>query len=119
MASPGYPSLYQINTRVTLTELSRSLGHPATLDDFPDAELDRLAAMGFDWMRVWHLAAARSRISRSNQEWRREFERTLPDLQEEDIAGSGFRSPATPCSGWAVRRRSPDCARGCGSAGSG
>jgi len=41
-----YPSLYQINTRVWLTELSRSLDRPATLDDIPDAEIDRLAAMG-------------------------------------------------------------------------
>ena len=43
MPSPVCPSLYQINTRVWLTELSRALGRPATLDDIPDAELDRLA----------------------------------------------------------------------------
>jgi hypothetical protein len=48
---PRYPSLYQINTRVWLTELSRNLGRLATLDDIPDAELDRLATMGFDW--IW------------------------------------------------------------------
>ena len=48
------PSLYQINTRVWLTELSRALGRPATLDDVPDAELDRLAAQGFDW--IWFLS---------------------------------------------------------------
>ena len=28
MAKPLYPSLYQINTRVWLTELSRALGRP-------------------------------------------------------------------------------------------
>ena len=44
MHDPLCPSLYQINTRVWLTELSRALGRPATLDDIPDAELDRLAA---------------------------------------------------------------------------
>jgi hypothetical protein len=38
-----YPLLYQINTRVWLTELSQPLHRPATLDDIPDAELDRLA----------------------------------------------------------------------------
>src|SRR5450631_2151030 len=38
-----YPSLYQINTRVLLTQLSRQFGKRATLDDIPDAELDRLA----------------------------------------------------------------------------
>lgn len=29
MATPGYPLLYQINTRVRLTELSRQVGRPA------------------------------------------------------------------------------------------
>ncbi len=36
MSAPRYPSPYQINTRVWLTELSRALGRPATLDDIPD-----------------------------------------------------------------------------------
>ncbi len=90
---PLYPSLYQINTRVWLTELSTALGRPATLDDIPDIELDRLAKMGFDWiwfLSVWQTGQAGQRISRSNPEWRREFQETLPDLREEDIAGSGF-----------------------------
>jgi len=47
---PAQPALYQINTRVWLTELSKSLGRPVTLDDIPDAELDRLAELGFDWI---------------------------------------------------------------------
>ena len=29
-------------------------------------------------------------MSRENREWRHEFEETLPDLREEDIAGSRF-----------------------------
>ena len=33
MSDLSYPSLYQINTRVWLTELSRALGKRATLDD--------------------------------------------------------------------------------------
>ena len=37
MAAPRYPSLYQINTRVLLTDLSLSLGRTAKLDDIPDA----------------------------------------------------------------------------------
>jgi hypothetical protein len=92
MAS-GYPSLFQINTRVWLTELSRELGRPASLDDIPDAELDRLAHLGFDWiwmLSVWQTGTAGQRVSRSNAEWRKEFAATLPDLREEDIAGSGF-----------------------------
>jgi len=93
MAPPLYPALYQINTRVRLTELSRALGRPATLDEIPDAELDRLAADGFDWiwlLSVWRTGKAGQRVSRANPDWRREFEETLPDLCEEDIAGSGF-----------------------------
>src|SRR5215510_16376109 len=88
-----YLSLYQINTRVWLTGLSRTLGRAATLDDIPDAELDRLARDGFDWiwmLSVWQTGAAGQSASRSNPEWRREFKETLPDLREEDIAGSGF-----------------------------
>ena len=49
-----HPSLYQVNTRVWLTSLSETLHRPATLDDIPDAELDRYAAMGFDW--IWFLS---------------------------------------------------------------
>ncbi len=93
MHEPLSPLLYQINTRVWLTELSRSQGRPATLDDIPEAELDRVAKMGFDWvwlLSVWRTGPAGQRVSRDNREWRREFEETLPDLREADIAGSGF-----------------------------
>jgi hypothetical protein len=93
MAVPLYPSLYQINTRVWLNGLSRSLGRKATLDDIPDAELDRLAALGFDWiwlLSVWQTGEAGREISRANPEWRKEFRDTLPDLADADIAGSGF-----------------------------
>jgi hypothetical protein len=93
MATPRYPSLYQINTRVWLTELSRGLGRPATLDDIPDTALDEFAALGFDWiwmLSVWQTGLAGQQVSRSNHEWRKEFQETLPDLREEDIPGSGF-----------------------------
>ncbi|AXA44267.1 alpha-amylase family glycosyl hydrolase [Rhizobium leguminosarum] len=88
-----YPALYQINTRLWLGELSRSLGRPATLDDIPDAELDRLAALGFEWvwfLSVWQTGPAAQQISRTNEAWRKEFRETLSDLREDDIAGSGF-----------------------------
>src|SRR4051794_41048045 len=95
---PPYPSLYQINTRVWLTELSRGGGaglagdgrspeggaweaRRATLDDIPDAELDRVAAMGFDWvwlLSVWNTGPAGQRVSRTQRDWRREFRGSLP-----------------------------------------
>src|SRR3954464_7548464 len=93
MTAPRYPSLYQANTRLWLTRLSEALGRTATLDDIPDGELDRLAAMGFDWiwlLSVWRTGPAAQQISRAHAEWRHEFQETLPDLREEDIAGSGF-----------------------------
>ena len=63
------------------------------LDDIPDAELDRLAAQGFDWiwfLSVWQTGSGARRVSIHNAEWRHEFQETLPDLSEDDIAGSGF-----------------------------
>jgi glycosidase len=88
-----YPSLYQVNTRVWLTELSSKLSRTATLDDIPDHELDKLKDAGFDWiwfLSVWQTGKTGQSISRQNPEWRKEFQETLPDLSEEDIAGSGF-----------------------------
>src|SRR5262245_31818026 len=88
-----HPSLFQVNTRVWLTELARNLHRPATLDDIQDVELDRIAEMGFDWvwfLSVWQTGPAAQQVSRTNAGWRKEFQETLPDLREEDIAGSGF-----------------------------
>lgn len=93
MADMHSPTLYQINTRVWLTDLSSTLRKPATLDDIGDAELDHLAELGFDWvwlLSVWQTGPAAQAISRSNPQWNHEFAETLPDLKNEDIAGSGF-----------------------------
>lgn len=93
MKNPRYPSLYQINTRVWITDIASRIGRPATLDDIPDNELDLLAEMGFDliwFLSVWCTGEVAQKISRSNLEWRHDFEDTLPDLEEKDIGGSGF-----------------------------
>ena len=93
MTEPRYPSLYQLNTRVRLSALSRELGRPATLDDLPDTELDRLTRSGFDWLwllGVWQTGAAGRQVSRENLEWQEEFRDTLSDLEESDICGSCF-----------------------------
>ena len=90
---PRYPTLYQINTRVWLNRLSLEAGRRITLADIDDATLDGLAEQGFDWiwlLSVWQIGAAGRAISRSNPQWRAEFQTVLPDLTEEDIGGSGF-----------------------------
>ncbi|MBL0008978.1 MAG: alpha-amylase [Saprospiraceae bacterium] len=93
MKQPRYPSLYQVNTRTWLTELSIKPGSAATLDDIPDRALDEFKEMGFDWiwfLSVWCTGEQGQIISRTNPVWRQEFEETLSDLKEEDIGGSGF-----------------------------
>src|SRR5262245_15204401 len=90
---PRYPALLQANTRVWLTQISRRIGRPATLDDIGDDEIDRVVPEGFDWLwllGVWQTGEAGCRVSASTHEWRREFEATLADLGEEDILGSCF-----------------------------
>lgn len=76
-----------------MTQLTQALGRQATLDDIPDQELDRLASMGFDWiwfLSVWQTGELGRKVSRENEKFRRDFEETLWDLKESDIAGSGF-----------------------------
>ncbi len=93
MSTPKYPSLFQINTRVRLAELSAALGRAATLDDLSDAELDQLARDGFDlvWLLgVWQTGEAARRVSATNPEWLAEYARVLPDCTESDVCGSCF-----------------------------
>lgn len=87
------PSLLQINSRIWRTELSQTLGQPATLDQVPDSVLDRIAERGFDWvwlMGVWRTGAASREVSRTNPQWHAEYQELLPDLEPEDIAGSPY-----------------------------
>ena len=92
-ASPRYPSLFQINTRVWLRRLSRERGRPVTLADIDAATIDGFARQGFDWiwlLSVWQTGPAGRAVSRGNPAWRAEFKAALPDLTEDDICGSGF-----------------------------
>lgn len=88
-----HPSLYQINTRVWLRSLQPALGRPATLDDIPDAALDRIRDQGFDWiwfLSVWQTGAAARQVSLRDAGLRAACAALLPDLTDADICGSGF-----------------------------
>ena len=88
-----HPTLYQINTRLWLTELSGRLGRSATLDDISDEHIDGLMRQGFDWiylLGIWQTGAAGRAVSRSKPEWCRDYEALLSDLKEDDICGSCF-----------------------------
>ncbi len=90
---PSNPLLYQVNTRVLLRTLSAALGRQAGFDDVPDGMLAEMRALGADWvwfLGVWRTGAAGRSISRSNPAWQTGFRQALPDLREDDIAGSPF-----------------------------
>jgi hypothetical protein len=108
MSDPSYPSLYQINTRVWLTELSRKLGRAATLDDVPDAGLDRLAGLGFGRpgrRRRRSRGRTPNGVASSRKRCRTSGTKTSP------VPGSP--SKITPYTAiWAAMRRSPVCDSG-------
>jgi hypothetical protein len=93
MPTPTYPVLYQVNTRVWIQLLSKQLNRPATLDDIPDAALDEIASLGFDWvyfLGVWQTGDAGRSVSLSNPEWLEEYRQLLSDFSEDDVCGSCF-----------------------------
>jgi hypothetical protein len=88
-----YPALYQINTRVWLRMLAGVLGRPATLDDVPDSELDRLAQLGFDWvwlLGVWQTGPAGRQVAISQPDLRQVYDSVLPGWTDDDVCGSCF-----------------------------
>jgi len=93
MLHPRYPSLFQVNTRVFLSEIAAELGRPATLDDIPERALESWTQGGFDliwFLGIWQTGAAGRQVSASNPEWLAEYRQVLPDLRPSDICGSCF-----------------------------
>jgi hypothetical protein len=87
------PSLFQVHTRVVLTDLGRQLGRSATLDDIPDQDLDQFRDQGFAWiwyLGIWQTGAASRAISASEPSLQAGFRAALPDLEPQDICGSPF-----------------------------
>lgn len=87
------PSLYQINTRIWLRELSAKLGKQIPLADVPEAELDALAAQGFDWvwlLGVWQTGPQCRAVARQHPDLRPQYFALVPDLKEEEILASPF-----------------------------
>ncbi len=88
-----YPSLYEINTWVWLSELSRKYGKSIDLSSLPSAEWDAIAAYGFDavWlMGVWERSPAGITIANRNKSLLEDFRRALPDFRFEDNVGSPY-----------------------------
>jgi Alpha amylase, catalytic domain len=87
-----FPVLYQLNTRVLVTETAAAPGRSATLDDLPDSLFAEAAARGVAWiwmLGVWQTGAAGLRSSRDPAR-RADLAADLPDVRETDIVGSPF-----------------------------
>jgi hypothetical protein len=92
-AWPRYPTLYEINTWVWLSELRTKHGFPVDLASVLPSEWDALAALGFDavWlMGVWERSPAGIAIANQNQNLLADFRRALPDFRLEDNVGSPY-----------------------------
>lgn len=88
---PLYPTLYEINTWVWLSELSQRSGF--SLSSVPPAEWDAIAAYGFDavWlMGVWERSPAGIAIANQNKGLLDAFHEALPDFRPEDNVGSPY-----------------------------
>ena len=90
---PRYPSFYEINTWVWLSELSHRYGTSVGLGSVPPAEWDAIAACGFNavWlMGVWQRSPAGIAIAYQNKGLLEDFRRALPDFRVEDNVGSPY-----------------------------
>jgi Alpha amylase, catalytic domain len=89
----SYPTLYEINTWVWLSELSQTAGKPVDLRSVPADEWDRIAEYGFHavWlMGVWERSPAGIAIANQNKNLVDEFRRVLPDFGPQDNVGSAY-----------------------------
>ncbi len=93
MRLPARPTIYELNTAVWLTRLSRERGRPLRLDEVPAAQWDRLAALPVDavWlMGVWERSPTGLRIARSNPDLDAGNRAALSDLRTDDVIGSPY-----------------------------
>src|SRR6476646_4982192 len=90
---PQYPSIYEINTWVWLSDLSQKYEIKVDLFSVPSAEWDAIAAHGFDavWlMGVWERSPAGIAIALQNPDLRQDFERSLSGYTTADVVGSPY-----------------------------
>ncbi|MGC2109612.1 MAG: alpha-amylase family glycosyl hydrolase, partial [Candidatus Korobacteraceae bacterium] len=88
-----HPTLYEINTWVWLSDLSKQSATRVDLSSVPVAEWDAIAQLGFDavWlMGVWERSPAGIAIANRNQNLLADFRRALPDFRPEDNVGSPY-----------------------------
>ena len=88
-----YPTVFEINTWVWLTDLSEKYGRTVDLSSVPPIVWDEMAEYGFDsvWlMGVWERSPAGIAIANQNNGLLSDFLRALPDFRTEDNVGSPY-----------------------------
>jgi glycosidase len=88
-----YPTLYEVDTWVWLSDLSQKAGSSVDLSGVPSAEWDAIASYGFDavWlMGVWERSPAGIAIANRNEILLSDLRRALPDFQLQDNVGSPY-----------------------------
>ena len=112
---PRYPTIYEINTRAWLFELSAKTGRLLDLGSVPSSAWDSIAGYRLDavWlMGVWQRSPASIAVSTRNNSLLDEFKRALPDFEPQDNIGSAYSvrdyvvdQPLGSARGLAVARR--------------
>ncbi len=90
---PAHPVIFEINTWVWLSAISRKYGVPRSLSSIPSSEWDAIEEFGFDavWlMGVWERSPAGIAVANRNQGLLSDFRRALPDFQPRDNVGSPY-----------------------------
>ncbi|WP_306317411.1 MULTISPECIES: alpha-amylase family glycosyl hydrolase [unclassified Streptomyces] len=92
-ALPAQPVIHEVNTRVWLRETGRRLGRELGLADVPKDVWDEITPDGVDavWlMGVWERSPEGRAIALRNPSLRAAFERAVPGISDDDIAGSPY-----------------------------
>src|SRR5499427_2104037 len=90
---PRYPTVFEINTWVWLSDLKAKFGSSVDLGCVPSAEWDAIAECGFDavWlMGVWQRSPAGIAVANRNESLLVDFRKALPDFRPEDNVGSAY-----------------------------
>ncbi|GGL87980.1 hypothetical protein GCM10010129_34760 [Streptomyces fumigatiscleroticus] len=106
-ALPAQPVVHEVNTRVWLREVGARTGRRMSLGDVPKDAWDEITPHGVDavWlMGVWERSPEGRAIALRDPGLRAAFDRAVPGLREDEIAGSPY----------CVRRYEVDAALGGG-----
>jgi hypothetical protein len=91
---PRYPTIYEINAWVWLSDLSQKYGTIIELSSVPPANWDSIAKFGFDavWlMGIWEQSPAGIAIANQNEILLNDFRRALPDFRPHENMGPPYR----------------------------